>query len=140
MALVDIEYVETTMAVTFTDAEKVQCAQLVDEISEFIHVYTGKEFDNPNYYPKGIPATISGVASRAVIRGMNSVPVDLTTLTVGDVTEVYATFLDFPAADKQILELYGGGVGTFHLEATTNQLLPTIRLGLMRSDGRWDCE
>lgn len=115
MALISTEYVATAMRTTFDSADLALAAQLIDEVSDYIEDYTGKDFSNVNMFPDGIPHTIRGVAARAVIRGMTSEPSNLTTLTVGDITEVFGTLLDFSAADQKILDMAGGGYGTIYL-------------------------
>lgn len=103
------------MSTTFDPDELARCAQLVDEVSQWVIDYTGNQYSNRNYYPLGVPAVIKGVAARAVARGMNADPTNFSVLTVGDITEQYNGLLDFPESDQKILDLEGGGKTTVYL-------------------------
>lgn len=116
-ALITTDYVANELEIDLTGSQRIRCVQLIDEVSQDIFDQTGEDFTSVNLYPDGVPATIKGIAARAVIRGLNTDSSSMKSLQVGDVVETYGGLLDYPPGDAKKLAKYGGNEESWQLEA-----------------------
>jgi hypothetical protein len=66
------------------------------------------------------PLSVTTVACKAVMRGINGDVTNLKTLTVGDITETYGDMLDFSDADMVVLDNYTDKMTTLRLDASVD--------------------